>query len=150
MTKSELARSMYLDEKDPHNCAQAVLCAFSEDYGISRDDAMRMAVRFGRGMGLGSSCGTVSGGLMVLALPARTMRLFRNLPADSRPKPVRCAAPTCSYAREKPAKRRGTTAPAWSPSPLPCSRNFSPVKTSPFRTSAIRISMNRNRGKHDS
>ncbi len=68
MTKSELARSMYLDEKDPHNCAQAVLCAFSEDYGISRDDAMRMAVRFGRGMGLGSSCGTVSGGLMVLGL----------------------------------------------------------------------------------
>lgn len=68
MTKSELARSMYQDKENPHNCAQAVLCAFSEDFGVSQEEAMRMAARFGHGMGLGSSCGTISGGLMVLGL----------------------------------------------------------------------------------
>lgn len=68
MTKSELALSMFRDEEEPRNCAQAVLCAFCEDYGLSREDAMRTAARFGRGMGLGSACGTVSGGLMVLGL----------------------------------------------------------------------------------
>ena len=68
MTKSELANSLFHDEKDPYNCAQSVLCVFAEQYGLTHADAKRMAARFGRGMSIGSTCGTVTGALMVLGL----------------------------------------------------------------------------------
>lgn len=44
------------------NCAQAVFCAFADDYGIDRDTAIRMTAAFGGGMGrLREVCGAVSG-----------------------------------------------------------------------------------------
>ena len=52
-----------------YNCAQSVLSAFSERYGISCEDALRVASPFGAGMGRrGEICGVLSGALMVLGL----------------------------------------------------------------------------------
>ncbi|KAI4453138.1 amidophosphoribosyltransferase [Holotrichia oblita] len=51
------------------NCAQAVFCAFSEDYGIDLPTAKKLSLGFGAGMGsLREVCGAVSGAFMVLGL----------------------------------------------------------------------------------
>lgn len=66
MTKGELARYNF---QNGCNCAQAVLTAFCEDYGMERDTAMMIAASFGSGMaGLRSVCGTVTGANMVIGL----------------------------------------------------------------------------------
>ena len=66
MTKGELAKKLF---EDGYNCAQAVLLAFCEDFGMDRETAMMISAPFGGGMGrLREVCGTVSGMNMVLGL----------------------------------------------------------------------------------
>lgn len=55
--------------KQGYNCAQSVLMAFAETYGLPPEQAAQVAAGFGGGMGgLGRTCGAVSGGLMALGL----------------------------------------------------------------------------------
>ena len=49
-------------------CSQAVFAAFSEDFGISRDDALKIGACFGSGMRKGEVCGACTGALMALGL----------------------------------------------------------------------------------
>jgi C_GCAxxG_C_C family probable redox protein len=65
--RSEIARdNMKLHKM---NCAQAVLAAFCEDLGWEIDDALRIAMGFGGGMGYtGGTCGAVTGAYMVIGL----------------------------------------------------------------------------------
>ncbi len=52
-----------------YSCSQAVLSAFSEDFDLSAQTALRVAGAFGGGMArLGEACGAVTGGLMVIGL----------------------------------------------------------------------------------
>ena len=51
-----------------YNCAQAVAAAFSEELGLTENQAARMVSAFGGGMGrLREVCGAVSGMLFVLS-----------------------------------------------------------------------------------
>jgi len=50
------------------NCAQAVLSAFCEEYGLSRETAYRIAGGLGSGMRSGEICGAVSGAVLVIGL----------------------------------------------------------------------------------
>jgi len=51
------------------NCAQAVVAAFAEDFGIDRTTALRIGGGFGGGMGRqGLICGAVTGALIVIGL----------------------------------------------------------------------------------
>ncbi len=51
------------------NCAQAVLTTFSEEFGMSKDLAMKIARAFGGGMEQSKgACGAVTGAYMVLGL----------------------------------------------------------------------------------
>jgi len=51
------------------NCAQAVLAAFAEDYGLDVDTALRLSAPFGGGIGRTRGlCGAVSGMLMAAGL----------------------------------------------------------------------------------
>ena len=50
------------------NCTQAVLIPFAEVCGISEEAAAQLGANFGGGMKMGSVCGVVTGGLMVLGL----------------------------------------------------------------------------------
>ena len=51
------------------NCAQSVLIAYAEDLGLTKDQALSVAVGFGAGMGRAQEvCGAVSGAIMVLGL----------------------------------------------------------------------------------
>lgn len=51
--------------KEGYNCAQAVLCSFCEETGLSMETSAMIASGFGAGMGRTRNvCGTVSGMLM--------------------------------------------------------------------------------------
>lgn len=50
------------------NCAQSVLTAFSEDFGLNVDTAYNIAQGFGGGMHINSACGAVTGAYMALGL----------------------------------------------------------------------------------
>ena len=61
------------------NCAQAVLLAFCEDYGMERETALTIAAGFGSGMaGLRETCGTVTGANMVIGLAKGKNRMEAN------------------------------------------------------------------------
>ena len=79
----EAVRLRAITEKH-YNCAQSVLVPFAEKCGITREQAYRAAANFGAGMKMGSVCGAVTGGLMVLGLmgvddPASVGEYFRIL-----------------------------------------------------------------------
>ena len=50
-------------------CAQAVLAAFCEDYGMDVETALKISTGFGSGIGrMCEVCGAITGGVMVLGL----------------------------------------------------------------------------------
>jgi C_GCAxxG_C_C family probable redox protein len=62
-----------------HSCAQAVCSALAEQMGVDYQTAVRVSSGFGGGMGLGSACGAVTGGIMAIGLkyggPDRTAQM---------------------------------------------------------------------------
>jgi C_GCAxxG_C_C family probable redox protein len=51
------------------NCAQSVLSACCEQYGMSKEEALKVSCAFGAGMGrLGGTCGAVTGAYMAIGL----------------------------------------------------------------------------------
>lgn len=50
------------------NCAQAIVGAYGEQLGLSREMALKLACGFGGGMRMGQTCGAVTGAFMVLGL----------------------------------------------------------------------------------
>ncbi|MBQ8541270.1 MAG: C_GCAxxG_C_C family protein [Clostridia bacterium] len=66
MTKGELAS---LNFSTGMNCAQAVLLAFSEEIGLSKETLLKLSLPFGGGMGrLRLTCGAVTGMVMAYGL----------------------------------------------------------------------------------
>ena len=54
------------------NCAQSVLSVFCQEFKLDRNQALRIAMGFGGGMGrTGKTCGAVTGAYMVLGLSQR-------------------------------------------------------------------------------
>ncbi|WP_405294676.1 C-GCAxxG-C-C family protein [Methanobrevibacter sp.] len=49
-------------------CSQAVFAAFSEDFGVKKEDALKIGSCFGSGMRKAEVCGACTGALMVLGL----------------------------------------------------------------------------------
>lgn len=55
--------------KSGFHCSQAVLAAFSEDSGLPRETALKIACPFGGGLGgYGRTCGALTGAMMVIGL----------------------------------------------------------------------------------
>ncbi|ROR26368.1 C_GCAxxG_C_C family probable redox protein [Mobilisporobacter senegalensis] len=55
--------------KEGYNCSQSVFLAFSNEYGMDTDTALKLASSFGGGMGrLREVCGAVSGMFLVAGL----------------------------------------------------------------------------------
>ena len=76
MTKGDIAKMNF---QNGCNCAQAVLLAFCEDYGMERETALTIAAGFGSGMaGLRETCGTVTGANMVIGLAKGRNRMEAN------------------------------------------------------------------------
>jgi C_GCAxxG_C_C family probable redox protein len=65
-TKSEIAVAKFFQG---FNCAQSIVYAFSDDLGIDKNTALKIATGFGAGMGRKQEvCGAVTGGIMVIGL----------------------------------------------------------------------------------
>jgi len=64
----ERRRCLTPEGRPAWNCSQAVVTVFAEDLGYDEDFAMKAATFFRGGMQIGSVCGAVTGGLMVLGL----------------------------------------------------------------------------------
>lgn len=55
--------------KSGFHCSQAVLAVFSEEFGLSREMALKIACPFGGGLGgYGRTCGALTGGMLVVGL----------------------------------------------------------------------------------
>ena len=54
--------------EEGYMCSQAVFAAFSQDLGVSKEDALKIGACFGSGMRKGEVCGACTGALMVLGL----------------------------------------------------------------------------------
>ena len=65
MTNSDKAKAIY---NEGFSCAPAVLAAYCEQFGLERDNALKIATGFGGGMHLGQTCGAVTGAIMVIGL----------------------------------------------------------------------------------
>ncbi len=78
-----------------YNCAQTTVLAFAEDLGTDEETLRRMASHFGGGMKMGSVCGAVTGGLMVLGLlgidDAQSAAVFMNGIRESREGMLNCS-----------------------------------------------------------
>ncbi|WP_373163093.1 C-GCAxxG-C-C family protein [Agathobaculum sp. Marseille-P7918] len=51
-----------------YNCAQAVACAYCDQFGLDEETAYRVAEGFGLGMGLMEVCGALSAAFMLAGL----------------------------------------------------------------------------------
>jgi len=66
MERSEHAKELFLEG---NNCTQSVLLSFADEYGYSKELALKISAGFGGGMGkTQETCGAVSGAIMVLGI----------------------------------------------------------------------------------
>ena len=54
-----------------YNCAQTVLCAFADTLGMTEEEAFKLGSHFGGGMKMGSTCGVITSGLMILGMAGK-------------------------------------------------------------------------------
>lgn len=54
--------------KEKFHCSQSVFAAFAPQYGITKEQALKIGGCFGSGMCKGEVCGAVTGALMVIGL----------------------------------------------------------------------------------
>ena len=66
MNRPEKAKELF---KSGYNCAQAVVCAFADEFGLDEKTALALSSSFGGGMGrMRLTCGAVSGMFMLAGL----------------------------------------------------------------------------------
>jgi C_GCAxxG_C_C family probable redox protein len=65
MSKVEKAVKCF---EDGYNCSQAIFATYGKEFGISPDQAFKIASGFGGGMRIDGTCGVVTGAFMVLGL----------------------------------------------------------------------------------
>lgn len=69
MNRNEAREKAIALFKEGYNCAQAVVGCYSEEFGVSLEDAVRYSAPFGGGMArMREVCGTVSGMMLVLGM----------------------------------------------------------------------------------
>jgi C_GCAxxG_C_C family probable redox protein len=65
MDNAERAVSCF---KQGYNCSQAVVSVYGEQFGLSRETALKVSAGFGGGMRMAETCGAVTGAFMVIGL----------------------------------------------------------------------------------
>jgi len=77
MTDCEVKEASDLFEKGLY-CSQAVLCAFSEKYGLSKETAVKISCGLNSGARCAEICGAVSGAVLVIGLKYGTSKEICN------------------------------------------------------------------------
>ena len=65
MSKTDMALDLF---RNNYNCAQSVFAAFSEDYDLPRELALKVSSGLGGGVRCGEVCGAASGAVLVIGL----------------------------------------------------------------------------------
>ncbi len=65
MDKTEYSSELFLSG---YNCAQSVFATFAEDYGLSRDLALKIPCGLGGGVRCAEICGAVTGAALIIGL----------------------------------------------------------------------------------
>ena len=68
MTRMEKCKALRAETAVHYNCCQAVLVTFAKEMGLSPRQAYDLGAHFGSGMRHGSTCGAITGALMVLGM----------------------------------------------------------------------------------
>ena len=68
MDRLELTQALRACTDRHYNCCQSVLIPFCPETGLEEETAFRLGDPFGGGMHMGSVCGALTGGYMVLGL----------------------------------------------------------------------------------
>ena len=94
-----------------YNCAQAVLCAFTEESGMTEDELKKLGASFGAGMGcMEATCGALIGaGILTGILKYEGKPVMRDAAALHRQFSDMCGASIC-----KDLKGRDTGTPVCS------------------------------------
>ena len=71
MTRMEETEALRARTDVHYNCCQSVLVPFADLCGLDKETAFRLGANFGSGMRHGSTCGAVTGALMVLGLAGK-------------------------------------------------------------------------------
>ena len=66
MDRMEHARALRANAEVHYNCCQSVLVPFAREMGLTQQQAYALGAHFGSGMRHGSTCGALTGALMVL------------------------------------------------------------------------------------
>ena len=66
MTRMEETEALRARTDVHYNCCQSVLVPFADLCGLDKETAFKLGANFGSGMRHGSTCGAVTGALMVL------------------------------------------------------------------------------------
>ncbi len=66
MDRMEHVRALRASTDRHYNCCQSILVPFAEEMGLTEEAAYALGANFGAGMKHGSTCGTLTGALMVL------------------------------------------------------------------------------------
>ncbi len=64
----EELKALDADPSIHYNCAQKILIPFAESCGLTKEQAADLGSCFGGGMKMGSVCGAITSGLMVIGL----------------------------------------------------------------------------------
>ena len=78
MTRMEETEALRARTDVHYNCCQSVLVPFADLCGLDKETAFKLGANFGSGMRHGSTCGAVSGALMVLGLLCEGTTVIRN------------------------------------------------------------------------
>lgn len=68
MDRMEETKALRASKDVHYNCCQSVLVPFCDLCGLSKEEAYKLGAHFGTGMRHGSTCGAVTGALMVLGM----------------------------------------------------------------------------------
>jgi len=67
------------------NCAQSVLLSYADEFNMEEMAALTIASGFGGGMGMGETCGAVTGAYMVLGMKIQTEgKTLQEIKAESK------------------------------------------------------------------
>lgn len=67
--ETRVQKAVELRNVHGYNCAQAVLCAYADLFGLDEKQAYKIAEGFGTGMGgMGDTCGAVTAAFMLIGL----------------------------------------------------------------------------------
>ena len=64
----EKVEKALLNHKNGYNCAQSVVCAYADIFGVDEKTAFRLSEGFGLGMGAMETCGAVTAMAMVVGM----------------------------------------------------------------------------------